>query len=173
MGHETSANTGELVRNARDLNRIAASRPTLHPRAPLRLELVDLGEPDRARWEARLNRYYRMCGCKSSGWSIIVVLVGYVVLLMLAPDHAPAGWYRLAIAPVVVLAAAVAGKFIGLGVGALFFRYSIRSLRARIRSQPSVVPETHDVVDTRSLLASAEQRRKPQEIHWGSPPTRG
>lgn len=128
--HEKSARN--VVRTIHDLERIARSRPAMYPRSGFRLELTGLGDVDQAMWESRLNRYYSMCGCKSSGWFMALAFIGYVGLILLVPSVASTGWSRFAWGLLVVLAAALAGKLTGLAIGALLFRHHVGSLHASL-----------------------------------------
>lgn len=124
-----------VIRGVSDLDRFLASSPAFLPGPSLKLEVAGLGEAERVAWQTRLNRHHGICGCKSSAWFLTVSLVGYVVFLVVAPaGAAPVGWARLLWGALLVFTAGLAGKLIGLGVGALLFHRSVRLLRTRLTS---------------------------------------
>lgn len=128
--------TAHLIRAPEDLEAVAKSRNLLFPGLSFRLEVPDLTEAERARWERRINRYSSVCGCKSSAWFLTIAVIGYLGFLLLAPDTmVPQGWSRLSWGVGVVFIAGLIGKLIGLLAGSILLRRTLRSLRLRLASE--------------------------------------
>ncbi len=125
--------SGEVlsVRSASELDAVTRARPGLRrPRGRVALEIPALEAAERARWERRVNRHYRACGCEAGAVLTVLAALAYgVYLLRFGGLSARAPLMVAALGIAVVLAAAVVGK----GLGLLYARLRLLGLVAALR----------------------------------------
>ncbi|MGE5763863.1 MAG: hypothetical protein ACM3ZF_08320 [Mycobacterium leprae] len=88
----------------------------------------DLAPPTRASLERRLNRWYFACGCEQGSVAVLLTLVAGIVGGLLHGFDGPLVWWRVML---YVVAAALAGKVLGLAYARLRLRSLCRRLEER------------------------------------------
>jgi hypothetical protein len=115
-----------VVTSIEQLRRLPAARSPVVPGRRVHLELAELDDRERARWEARLSRWAGACGCKSgaaallvfAAWFTFAALTGRLGLSLLSPLLFVAG----------CVGAALLGKLLGIAIGRLALHVSVGRL---------------------------------------------
>jgi hypothetical protein len=95
-----------------------------------RIDLLtdELDSAERERWEARLLAAYGECGCHAGGAAVLLTLAALATVATTRPVAWTWAWAGLGIGA--VLAAALAGKLVGVAVARIRLRDDIRRVRA-------------------------------------------
>ena len=89
-------------------------------------------QSERALWEARINRLTRACGCELGAISTLLAATSYTGCALAVRQVTATHWInRIGIGLVVVLAAAILGKVIGLGYARIQLAATLVELRRR------------------------------------------
>ena len=92
----------------------------------------ELDAVEKARWERRLFTSYTACGCHAGGAAVLLALVALVVEAFVT--HADLTWPGVVLRVGICLAAALAGKLIGIAGARLRLQYEIRRVRPLVRT---------------------------------------
>jgi hypothetical protein len=95
----------------------------------LRAVVAHADPPDRERVEARLERAANACGCSSGSASLLVAAGGAVLWWLLALDARLSLWPEAALAGLLVVGAALAGKLAGLATADVWLWWVGRRFR--------------------------------------------
>lgn len=115
---------------------------------PVRLEIDGIPEAERGRWERALERYHSACGC-DTGTLFMLAALAYVGIEAVGALRAGIGpsFGAVGRGALVVVGAAMAGKFAGLIYARIRLRAAVRSVRALIpdaaaarRGAPASIP---------------------------------
>jgi hypothetical protein len=120
-----------VISNADDARALSALANLPMHRAPPGIEVAVTGLPasERARWNARLNFWVRACGCHTGALFALVAVVVCIVTLRGATERV---WSTLVLDFGLVVAAALAGKVVGIVTARLLLAVDVRRLARRI-----------------------------------------
>jgi hypothetical protein len=98
--------------------------------------LAVLSHEERTDWEDRLDRLHQACGCVEGGIGLIAALTGCLVFLFVQPGGILATrWQTIGVSLLIVIAAAVLGKCLGLWLARLKLRRAVTDLKRLVRSK--------------------------------------
>ena len=109
---------------------VSGRRPGPRP-SRLVLELPGVEGPEKAKLERRLSRYYFACGCEVAAVATFLALVGLAVTTF-RTGLAGVTWRGALLGAAIVLAAAGAGKAVGLGYARWRLRHAVADLERRL-----------------------------------------
>lgn len=120
-----------ILREPEDLDKLIAEHKfSLSPKdGIIVLELGSMSDPEREKWQSKLQRYYFACGCKEgAAVSILFFILFWIYYVFVKSISIILSWEAWLLSVAALIAGAVIGKVLGLVYAKYKLKLSIKKL---------------------------------------------